>query len=221
MHFSIKAELKEWNINPSTISINQGLKNTSPPGWSPTGLRFRTKTIQITLWGLSSLTKEQQGSLFIWKATENVGQRDGEAFFFFRWGVDGSLALVRRGSPPAACSQKPSLWLFICGLAALQWKPYHYNGHWDRTREHVQHIASLFSFLFFSSSPHSGEQNWTFHFLFVATSLSSVVKFHQQLHRSREGFYSLISPTGPHCVTSLTSTLSNFTFILKALTKNK
>lgn len=50
----------------------------------------------------------------------------------------------RRGSAAAAaCSQKVSLWLFICGLAALQWRPYHHNGHMgeDTTREHIQHAA--------------------------------------------------------------------------------
>lgn len=58
--------------------------------------------------------------------------------------VDGSLAPAGwQGSAGAACSQKVSLWLFICGLAALQCRPYQHNGHRgeDTTREHTRHIV--------------------------------------------------------------------------------
>lgn len=57
---------------------------------------------------------------------------------------DGSLAPAGwRRSAEAACSQKVSLWFFICGLAALQCRAYHHNGHRgeDTTKERTQHIV--------------------------------------------------------------------------------
>lgn len=46
------------------------------------------------------------------------------------------------GPAEAACSQRLSLRLFICGLAALQYRSYHHNGHKreNTTKEHIQHI---------------------------------------------------------------------------------
>lgn len=110
---------------------------------------------------------------------------------FFGGDVDGSLAPEGwRGSAGAACSQKVSLWLFICGLAALQWRPYHHYGHRGRghnERTHSAHGERLraceqiyvktithtqtgilypvfFTFLFFSWA--SSASQLMFHFLF-------------------------------------------------------
>lgn len=56
--------------------------------------------------------------------------------------VDGSLAPAGwRGSAGAACSQKVSLWLFICGLAALQCRAYHHNGHKGGGHDERTHSA--------------------------------------------------------------------------------
>lgn len=52
-----------------------------------------------------------------------------------RWG-DGGLQ-------ERHVHREASLWLFIYGLAALQWRPYHHNEHRveDKTREHIQNTA--------------------------------------------------------------------------------
>lgn len=49
------------------------------------------------------------------------------------------------GPAEAACSQRVFLRLFICGLAALQYRPYHHNGHKreNTTKEHIQHIVRV------------------------------------------------------------------------------
>lgn len=74
--------------------------------------------------------------------------------------------------------REASLWLFIYGLAALQWRPYHHNEHRGRgqdERTHSEHspahnefmcgrqTLSLFLFLFSSSA------KTLFHFLSVAS----------------------------------------------------
>lgn len=59
-----------------------------------------------------------------------------------RGDVDGSLAPAGvTGSAGAACSQTVSLWLFICGLAALQCRPYHHNGHRGKGDDERTHQA--------------------------------------------------------------------------------
>lgn len=174
---------------------------------------------------LKSLNGQEEGKQ---RVNEKWGYKTGDGEVF-GGDVDGSLAPAGWwGSAGLARVQKVSLWLFICGLAAHQCRPYRHNGHSgeDTTKERTQHIvkrmmsdsvhANEWSLV---GSAHAGlhtrasvsftshqlvlEAKSMFPFLLVSSGLSSA-RFHQQWYRTWEGSSVRFQPPGPHCIMSFT-----------------
>lgn len=148
--------------------------------------------------------------------TRSVDWRDEEVFprgmLMGAWHRRGGGGLQER-----LVHRKVSLWLFICGLAALQWRPYHHNGHRgeDTTREHTRHIvkhtmsggvrATWVYVWKMTAHTHTRARTvyplafFTFLFLLVRAFCNFMFHFlfvsSCQSYRTREGFCSKISPS--------------------------